>query len=177
MLQRSQLGLICIGETPEGETCLVPGTKILLNDGQLRNIEKLQLGDLVYSTNHQPSLVIRITTFASRDVGELCTSNYSLVCTPDHKVLTKQGFVMAEQAKEVYTIDGWQAVQYQPAGKSTVYYITLGGHQSFFANGIAVHNCGLVKNLAVTSKISFDLPGSTAEGLSRKPRPSLQLHS
>ena len=156
MLQRSQLGLICIGETPEGETCLAAGTQVLLQSGNLCAIEKLNIGDFVHTSAGTAAMVVRTTTFAAREVIQISTSNYSIVATPDHKVLTPQGFEVAAKASEVYTCDGWQAVSIRPAGQAVVYDITLGGeNHGFYAGGIVVHNCGLVKNLAVTSKISF----------------------
>ena len=97
------------------------------------------------------------------------TSNYAIVCTPDHEILTTNGF---RRADELCTSDfvvvendtpAWvdshykyrQVASVKPFGKCHVYDVGVDHPivHNFVCNGIVVHNCG--KTLEVINLALF----------------------
>jgi hypothetical protein len=71
-----------------------------------------------------------------------------LKCTPDHKILTKNGFVEAEKAREVALAKRYKngiifekIIEKKNSNPKIVYDISVSDVHNFIANGFIVHNC------------------------------------
>lgn len=91
-------------------SCIAEGTKILVPGGEIP-IEKVKVGDLVYCYNEANKLTIsRVSGVLNQGIKDTVILKYQssgdgrvmdLVCTPDHKLKTKQGkWVEAQHLKK-----------------------------------------------------------------------------
>jgi ribonucleotide reductase alpha subunit len=89
-------------------------------------------------------------TASLAEVVRVTCSSYSIVCTPDHRVFTKnRGYVAAKDllpTDRLWRMDGehWNdpeiTVEYLEE-RQDVYDLTVAGNHNFFADGVLVHNC------------------------------------
>lgn len=131
--------------------CIAEGTKISCVNG-LKNIEDVQVGDLVYCYDNEGQIQIRkvLNKYDNgvRDCIQLCTNNSTLVCTPDHLIKTNHGW------KQAHSVQGDQLYMYLeskrrteqceaiiPVGLAHVWDLEVEEFHNFIANEICVHNC------------------------------------
>ncbi len=100
---------------PGGDTiivgCLVTGSKVTMDDGTLRAIEKVKVGEKVishkYDREHSVETVEAMIPQGTADVYEVKTPNRTIQATGNHPFLTPEGFKRVDELKEgsqVYTL-------------------------------------------------------------------------
>jgi len=105
-VQMSQLGYVCPIETPEGETCKISHTPIMMADGTWKQIGQLKDGEVVMTVHpltleRTPSRITRCFTISTKDYGKQVftlktLSQRDCVATTDHPFLTQDGWVYLE---------------------------------------------------------------------------------
>lgn len=131
--------------------CLLPGTKIILEDGSLKNIEDVLVGDMVktFGASQMVSHVWNPHTLL--DGFPECykityEDGYSVECSDGHKFLIGDDWVVAKDLNvgdKVTTIKyGDLAVEsVEPIGRHEVYDITVpNGNNYVLENGVVSHN-------------------------------------
>ena len=77
-------------------TCLPEGEKVLTPEGY-KNIEDIQTGDIVIGGSRQPRKVKNTFQKKAEELIEIeCENGNFIRCTPEHKILTKRGWVEAQ---------------------------------------------------------------------------------
>lgn len=81
--------------------CVARGTKILMGDGSVKNIEDVLVGDSVCSYSNGTNKVSKVVNWFNNGNKEIvnvkCDCGFSLKCTKDHKILTQRGYVEASE--------------------------------------------------------------------------------
>lgn len=135
--------------------CVARGTKVLMANGFVKNIEDVKIGDIV-ATKHGNRISTRpVTAWSNNGIKGTVTikidSGIYITCTRDHRVLTQRGYVEAQNISNSDYI-------FSPNIKSgdfsmcrvsgvlddipcEVYDIEVSETHNFIANGIVVHNC------------------------------------
>jgi DNA-directed RNA polymerase beta subunit len=171
----NQLRKVGYIKSPEGSNCIFIGTPVKLGNGQEIAIGDLKDGDEVLTIDpitleQSPSIIknhfIKSTEEYGKPVVKITTNGKEVICTDDHPFLTQSGWVLAKDLD----IGVHKMVMYQnnkcllmsiekiePHPHCMVAdFTTESENHSFIANGYCVHNCGLVKPLAITTRISLD---------------------
>lgn len=169
-------------------TCFPAGTAIRMADGSQKAIEKITVTDSVLTAENRVRSVRQIHSYEHK--GELARirlwGHGHLKCTPDHKILTKRGYIEACRLNP----DDWVKIpRYAPPrvihGKlpmidrdstwrrvrsvelepffGLVYDIGVEEDHSYVAEGIGVHNCWAVLY-------------ADEQGLPKETRRPVQLH-
>lgn len=77
--------------------CVAKNTLITMADGSKKPIESIKPGEYILSCENKPSLVYYHHNNGKRSIIEIQTNDGKVLkCTPDHKVLTKNGYKTAE---------------------------------------------------------------------------------
>lgn len=99
-IKQDEFGLIIVDE------CFPKGTKIDTPTG-FKNIEDLKIGDYVYSYNHntkkvEPNKINYLFNKKYEDVliNIKLNNGKSIMCTPNHPIFTKDGYVQADSIKK-----------------------------------------------------------------------------
>lgn len=143
--------------------CIAEGSQVSLEDRSTVSIEKLSGSHSILSAVTNSSKGLRITKGTSielLDQGTKCCvqlvleDDRRLVCTPDHQIFTKRGWVEASDLipKEDFVAcdpenDNQNDFMYLRitdrvnVGERKVYDLSVPETHSFLANGIVVHNC------------------------------------
>lgn len=130
-------------------TCLSGETPILTIWGQVKMKYLLDREFLLYAYNgNQKILTPALKCWATRETDDLLhliIGGKDLICTPSHRILTKKGYVRADELKVGQLVKGEVCdlkVQYiEKHNKTeTVYDIEVPEYENFIANGIVVHN-------------------------------------
>lgn len=157
----------CKGSTAQG--CFAPGTQILMSNLQTKNIEEVQIGDLViaYNPNTEQFDIQKVNkTFINPDTTELVyiylNNNKVLHITPGHPILTPEGWksldlegslkehgveaTLLQFNDKIITYDGLVEVKnieyhFIPEGYQT-YNIEVNKDHTFLAENAIVHNKG-----------------------------------
>lgn len=182
MVQMSQLGYVDPGETPEGMSCIIKGTPILLADMTWKNIENIRNDDIIMSVNPQtlsmePTGIYNIFNFdtinSNKKVYKLISENkMEISVTGDHPFLIqrKNGnrmWVMVDDlmiTDKVCIMSGsgfifQNLISITLSEHNIVYdFTTVSDNHSFIANGFVTHNCGLQKHASMTMYASIDRP-------------------
>lgn len=87
--------------------CIAKGSRILMADGSLKNIEDIQIGDYVQSLHdgitYKPKKVVDFFDNGEKLIYELtCKGGFTLQSTSDHKYLTQDGW---KELNEITTND------------------------------------------------------------------------
>lgn len=81
--------------------CVARGTKILMGDGSIKNIEDVLVGNSVCSYSDGTNRVSKVVNWFNNGDKEIvnvkCDCGFSLKCTKDHKILTQRGYVEASE--------------------------------------------------------------------------------
>lgn len=138
-------------ENDRGIIHCIKGTSIIkMSNGLMKRLDEVQVGDEVLSWNEsdqrfEPKQVLAFYDNGDRECIELqFDTGRTLICTPDHKLLTKnRGWVEAQDLTDKDDIldDSMKLVSKRPAGKHRVFDITVDDNHNFIANGVVVHNC------------------------------------
>ena len=138
--------------------CCLAGDSMIETDRGLMPIKDVKKGDMVLSYNEETKqtefkkCLNSIMTSPEREVLEIEYNGKKLVCTPDHRILTKRGYVEAQDLKEndelickgtFYTKQEKLVLCKNPV-KIPVYDIEVEDNHNFFANDICVHNCEIL---------------------------------
>lgn len=142
-------------------SCIEENTPIKVVGGD-KAIKDIQVGDLVYCYDENNNLKIRKVKRVIDNGYKECiklhwrsqgTHEYGeLVCTPDHKILTKDsGWLEAKDTinKDVLSLHSEdnescnlsKIENYEKVGIKHVYDLEVEEHHNFIANEICVHNC------------------------------------
>ena len=172
-LHTTHWGSNCSIETPEGGSCLTLDTLVCTPNGNVE-IGKLKNGDVVITYDKTidciKSACIENYFQRQQEVFEVTTENAFFVkATGDHPFLTKFGWKdldllsvgdeimcfdeqtrMSEYVKITKKISGGQ--------QTVADFTTLNDDHSFIANGFVTHNCGLVKNIPLTTLVTLGQP-------------------
>ena len=179
----NQLRKVGYIKSPEGSNCIFIQTPVVRADGRTTSLGELRDGDVVLTIDpvtlqQSPSIIknhfIKSTEEYGKPVLKIIVENgKEVVCTDDHPFLTQLGWILAKDL----TIEKHKIVMYQPIdntydGSNCVLmpiqkiephphcmvadFTTESDNHSFIANSFCVHNCGLVKPLAITTRISLD---------------------
>ena len=133
--------------------CFVAGTLVMTKQG-LKAIEEIQVGDQVLSYNDNLEIfeykdVVEVYNNETKELCHIHTENEKIVCTPNHSVLTTEGWKNAGEltAKDfIKTSTGFAQVKSieieQLKEKINVYNLNvLGYHTYVVGNGLLVaHN-------------------------------------
>lgn len=85
---------------PNGFNCFVPNTKILTPNGW-KKISNINKGDYVIGGSGEKRNVIGVHINKSKgQLIKLESKNSFILCTPNHRILTIKGWIMAEQLKK-----------------------------------------------------------------------------
>lgn len=86
--------------------CVARGSKILMSDGSLKNIEDIEIGDTVCTFDDYAcssnKVISKYDNGKKRIVEVKCDSGFKIRCTADHRILTQRGYV---EAKDLTTKD------------------------------------------------------------------------
>ena len=152
-------------ETGTGRmSCIEENAKVQVVGGE-KCIKDIQVGDLVYCYDDEGDLRIRkVLNVIDKGYKECIKLNWistgnsntgSLICTPDHKILTKKFSWVPAISIDKKTIvyghhmggnDDANNIEYtvksiESAGTKHVYDLEVEEFHNFIANEIAVHNC------------------------------------
>lgn len=182
------VGIVLEIKKSEGGACLgaggggasfVAGTKIATPDGDV-NIENLKEGDVVYSYdpvtgNKWINRIVKAWNHIARELLFLRTHDNLVLTTPDHKILSKDGYKRADQLSGNFVMTQTrQATVYQKVRDITplkkreqVYEFALKNEpHNYSANGFVVHNpppacvagtCANVDYMRIT--VYYQIPG------------------
>lgn len=148
----------------KGSSCFVAGTKVLLYDGSIKNIEEIQIGEILLGMDNMPNTVL---SFDHPVLGQ--RSLYSIndepfFVTAEHPFMTIKGWKAFDPAAtaeenpyltigtlrlgdELIMADGTtvqlERIRQTAADASLqLYNFVLDGNNSYYANGYLVHNKG-----------------------------------
>jgi ribonucleoside-diphosphate reductase alpha chain len=111
---------------------------------------RVQSGDLLLRQSMYTSKFKAFKTGEKQTIRLITKNGLELKCTPDHRILTSNGWIEANNLTlddEIFvnSIEGTDKLERrEPNGIEDVYDITEPLTHSFIANGIVVHNCGEV---------------------------------
>lgn len=133
----------------EGGGCFASGTKVLMADGTLKNIEEVKVEDYVFTRSSQtdPKLVKAkvLKTHSTEEAGYLII-NGDLKVTANHIMWINNTWKEAGSVQVGDTLTDNQgkkvavtSVEWQRS-KVTVYNLVIDKYHTYFANGVWVHN-------------------------------------
>lgn len=133
----------------EGGGCFLPGTKITLANGKTKNIEDIQVGDVILTFKNEvdntlvPGTVKKLQTHT---VSEYLIVNNKIRVTPEHRVLVNGQWTTAGEMKVGDFLRGENgepvevlSVEHQ-YGLVKVYNFEVENYHTYIAEGIYVHN-------------------------------------
>lgn len=129
--------------------CFLPGTKITMADGSLKNIEDVQVGDEVQTFKDaiSPEIVHgKVSKLQNHLVSEYLVINDHLRVTPEHRMLINGLWRMAGTAKvgDMLRDENNKALPITSIQKKysivKVYNFTVDTYHTYIADGIWVHN-------------------------------------
>ena len=150
-------------------SCFVAGTEILIKDGDVKNIEDIQEGDVVLSFNTELGITEEQTVVGTKQPihTDMVTYTFSngteLTCTFDHPIfvnnhelasyspdLTNSRYELEEtvskikEGDKVYLSDGEvtnvESILELPLNETQTFIFTVENNNNFYANNILVHN-------------------------------------
>ncbi len=140
-----------MGEADIVRRCVDEDTLITTSSGYQMPIKDLRPGDSVISFSDDGHCEIDRVNEVFDNGIQLCyklvtISNRKIVCTANHKILTRNGYKCLSEllAKdEIFTAFGFtEKIKYiAPFGKRHVYDIEVDKNHNYIANNIIVHNC------------------------------------
>jgi len=146
---------------PNGvNNCFTSGTKVLLADGSTKNIENLQVGDLLLGSRGTHNTVVKIDVRPRQDRKIFSLNEGRYFVTEDHPIMTKGGWkalnskiaqqehpeVKVGQLKigdELVTHTGFvrlEKIRFKILRDAVVYNQQLNSSHDYYADGFLVHN-------------------------------------
>ena len=160
-----------------GMGCFVAGTKVQMADGSEKNIELIQLGDMVmgFSEGEDPEPCEVIGRFAHRN-KHVWRLNGDTMCTPGHRFFAsihedKWGFWPLEEIPIGATILGGdgekrEVERIEDAGEHRdVFNITVQRLHTYIADGYRVHNIKHMGGYISEDRVPGQTRGDVAETL------------
>jgi hypothetical protein len=133
-----------------GRGCFLANTRILMTDGDVKNIEDIQVGDMVQSYDVKSSSIVKskvTETFVHND-KQYMVINGVIKTTSIHPFYCNEEWVEAGNLSvgdKILHVDGLEHT-IETIEKSdipsTVYNFEVGGIHNYFAEGYLVHNKG-----------------------------------
>lgn len=132
-----------------GGGCFAAGTKVLMADGKLKNIEDIKVGDYVLTRASQTDSKLvkaKATKTHETDEGGYLIINGSLKVTANHIIWVNNTWKEAGSIQIGDTLTDNQGKQVKvnsiewQRGKTSVYNLEIENYHTYFANGIWVHN-------------------------------------
>lgn len=154
--------------------CIAEGSLVAMADGTLKPIEDVRVGDRIISFDGMEFVEKPVTAVWDNGVKEvveiLLDNGVSLRCTPDHKLLTQNGW---KEVREFLALDKVAVLENTPfpiphfvkalkrVGLSKVYDLTVEDTHNFVANDIICHNCiakkiGTKEQLPIIEKAFYE---------------------
>lgn len=150
------------------DECLKKGTKIKMSDGSWKPIEDIEIGDIVVSFNEDTKkFVTKRVVFTKcngvKDVYEYKTvSGSKLVCTTNHPVYTRDGWIEIDKAKHLATLKTRTGnhffesiVKKTYKGTSPVYNMQVEDTHTYVAEGFITHNCDYLSSKDLDSILAI----------------------
>ncbi|KYK25051.1 hypothetical protein AYK26_02550 [Euryarchaeota archaeon SM23-78] len=141
------------GTPSGGGGCFLAGTKITMSGGSLKNIEEIQIGDVVkaYDSENQRMVAGTVTKLFHHSPDEMLLSYYLIInnnlrVTPEHRVFTDKGLVWAKALAFGSVLIDENGEQIMVASIEKVYErvptynFEVEEYNTYFAEGFAVHN-------------------------------------
>lgn len=158
-------------ESDKLRKCVAGGSKVLMADGTLKNIEDVEVGEYVCTFDNYACSSNKVVSKSSNGTKPVvkvrCNSGFKVKCTSDHRILTQRGYV---EAKDLTTSDFvltpkvvkkyndgiksnkkpsvvnsdfimQRVISVCDDGEDEVYDIGVENTHNFVADGIVVHNC------------------------------------
>lgn len=137
--------------------CFKAGTKISVYDNSnniiSKNIEDLTMTDIIVTGDGKPSKISELKRRYTDNTWYIKTDTAELYTTPEHPILTNDGFIEAKDIKpgdklRVFNtdnkLDTCEVIISNPLEEGyDVYNLTIEYvSHTYIANGIIVHNCG-----------------------------------
>src|SRR4029079_3244317 len=167
----NQYRYVCYVKTPEGSSCPKVTEKIVMKNGEEKMIGELKDGDEVLTIDPNtfevtPSKIYNYFTKHSDDIVKITAKDKSITCTSDHHFVTKRGWI---EAKDL-DVESDQLVIYEDKNCTWVPISTIEKEEpcmvsdfttehenhSMISSNFVTHNCGLIKNLTITTKLSLN---------------------
>ena len=158
-----------MSEFYELELCFIVGTKVLMGDGRLLNIEDVKVGDLVETIDGvYPVTKLHVIPKHTKSLFSINDDNFFV--TDNHPFMTKQGWkcLNLKNSKKDYLEDtplqvedfiqtstGWiqiKKIQEEtlPSLNINLYNFKVENKESYFANNYLVHNKCFVAGTLIT---------------------------
>jgi tRNA A37 threonylcarbamoyladenosine biosynthesis protein TsaE len=82
-----------------GDPCFKKGTKVLMYDGSIKNIENIEIGDSVMGKDSNPRIVLKKCSGISEfyKISQKCGASYNV--TPNHKIAFKRRIIGKENER------------------------------------------------------------------------------
>ena len=133
-----------------GGSCFLPGTQILMSDGNTKSIESVQTGDQVlsYDENTRENVPTRVTQTFRHEENAYLVVNGTLQVTPHHPVYVGEHWKAIGDAKVgdlLKRVDGsmYEIKSIEPVQKRvTVYNLEVDQTHTYYAEKTLVHNKG-----------------------------------
>lgn len=139
---------IITNQSEMGGGCFASGTKVLMGNNDLKNIEDVKIGDYVTTRDDKSGKLVKAkvtSTTSAEDDGYLII-NGNLKITPDHILRVNGSWQEASNIQKGDHLLGYDrkdvivtSVEWQ-LGKTKVYNLEIEKFHTFFANGVWVHN-------------------------------------
>ncbi|MCG2685942.1 hypothetical protein L6258_01060, partial [Candidatus Parcubacteria bacterium] len=133
----------------EGGGCFLAGTKIRMSDGPDKDIEDIEVGDLILTRDEARSsrlVAAKVTETFEHIVSEYLLINDFLEVTPEHNLFVNGRWTVAEDVRPgdylLNDRDEWFEVASIESlrGRFEVYNLEVEKQRTFFAGGVFVHN-------------------------------------
>lgn len=140
---------ITVYNAERGGGCFAAGTQVLMTDGSKKPIEKVKVGDFVLTRESEKSSKLvkaKVTNTHEKIVSGYLIINGNLRVTNNHKLWVNNSW---KEAGVVQIGDQFTDSQGKPvvvdsiewlSGKFTVYNLGVEKYQTYFADGLWVHN-------------------------------------
>lgn len=141
-------GVSLYGSGAEKGGCFVKGTQVVMANGRHKNIEDIEVGDYILTRHKDTAVPVRARVIGTHqaDADGYLTINGQIKVTANHRIWVNGGwqeagtvqpgdYLMNQQGNwiRVSSIE-WQR------GKARVYNLAVYEHNSYFADGVLVHN-------------------------------------
>jgi predicted metal-dependent peptidase len=154
--------------------CVAEDEQVLMADGTLKKIQDMRGGDLIATMFGGTACVYGLVTSGYKSIVNISTEAGTLRCSPDHEVLTYEGFKRAEDVKtsDLIAVDSrygkvldgqLQSRGQQTAGRALGPILPTGGQQKVpHGSTASVHSGGTESTPEATD---VDAVGFQADGL------------